>query len=478
MRANRVVLIVLGAVAGAIGACLLVAGVALTLIHAVARDSDGYYSLDSERYTTSAYAITSEKLDFGADLGDGDWTPFDALGTARIQIGGTDEASFVGIARERDVDRYLARSAHDELADVSFTPFDPTYRRQPGEVQPPPPAEQDFWVASASGTGSQTVTWEVESGRWAIVVMNADASRGVSADVAAGIKTGVLLPVGIGLMVGATVLGIAATVLLVLGLGRGRESEEEPRPSPAPAGTYPARIDGSLDAVNRWMWLVKWFLAIPHLLVLCVLWIAFGFLTVLAGVAILFTGRYPRAIFDFNVGVLRWAWRVCFYAFTLGTDRYPPFSLHPDVTYPADLEVEYPRQLSRGLVLVKSWLLAVPHYLIVSFFGGAGWWAWGWRAGEDDRGIFASGLIGLMVLIAAVVLLFTRRYPRTIFDFVMGMVRWSYRVAVYAALMRDEYPPFRFDSGGADPGSGVDDPPSAGPGAGTKELVSVSTEFQ
>ena len=90
------------------------------------------------------------------------------------------------------------------------------------------------------------------------------------------------------------------------------------------------------------MWLVKWFLAIPHYVVLLFLWLAFLVLTVIAWFAIVITGRYPRALFDFNVGVLRWTWRVEFYAFTLATDRYPPFSLRADPSYPADLDVEAP----------------------------------------------------------------------------------------------------------------------------------------
>lgn len=213
---------------------------------------------------------------------------------------------------------------------------------------------------------------------------------------------------------------------------------------------YPARLDGQLDpAVSRWLWLVKWLLIIPHVIVLFFLWWAVAVLTVVAGFAILITGRYPRAIFDFNLGVMRWAWRVSFYAISaFATDKYPPFSLRPDPDYPADFTVDYPDRLSRGLVLVKWWLLALPQYLVVSIFAGG--WELGLHSSAGRAG--GGGLIALLALIAAVALAVTRKYPQQIFDLVMGLNRWCFRVLAYAALMRDEYPPFRLDMGGTDPG--------------------------
>ena len=184
-------------------------------------------------------------------------------------------------------------------------------------------------------------------------------------------------------------------------------------------------------------------------MVLFFLWFAVSVLTIVAGFAILFTAHYPRAIFDFNVGVMRWSWRVGFYAFTaLGTDKYPPFSLQPDPSYPADFSVDYPQRLSRGLVLIKWWLLALPQYLIVAIFAG------GWEFGRHEawRTTGGGGLIALLVLIAVIILAISGRYPQRLFNLIMGLNRWCYRVLAYVALMRDEYPPFRLDTGGSDPG--------------------------
>ncbi|MFJ5875025.1 DUF4389 domain-containing protein [Streptomyces sp. S1] len=203
----------------------------------------------------------------------------------------------------------------------------------------------------------------------------------------------------------------------------------------------PVTVTAELDSpLSRWLWLVKWILVIPHWFVLFFLWIAFLLVTVVAFFAVLFTERFPRPLFDFNLGVLRWSWRVSYYSYgALGTDRYPPFSLGPEPGYPARLDIAYPERLSRSLVLVKWWLLAIPHYLVIAFFTGGAhvdWWS--------------GGLITLLTVIAGFALAFTSRYPRDLFDLVVGLNRWVLRVAAYASLMTDAYPPFRLDQGGGE----------------------------
>jgi hypothetical protein len=218
---------------------------------------------------------------------------------------------------------------------------------------------------------------------------------------------------------------------------------------------YPLQLSGEFaPQLSRGLWLVKWLLAIPHFIVLFFLWVAFVLVSVFAFFAILITARYPRRLFDFNVGVLRWSWRVGFYSYgALGTDKYPPFTLKDVSDYPARLDVAYPDSLSRGRVLVKWWLLAIPHYLVIAVFvGGA------WAGAGVDRIYGGGGLVGLLVLYAGVMLLFKRRYPRPLYDFVLGMNRWAFRVAAYATLMTDVYPPFRLDMGGGEPSAETNEP--------------------
>ena len=228
--------------------------------------------------------------------------------------------------------------------------------------------------------------------------------------------------------------------------------------------SYPVQVQARLDQpLSRWLWLVKWLLAIPHCIVLFFLWIAFVVVTVIAFFAILFTAHYPRPLFNFNLGVLRWSWRVAYYTYSgLGTDRYPPFSLGEEPGYPATLDISYPGRLSRGLVLVKWWLLAIPHYAVVAVFAGGVAYTAGNTGQTWQADVLSGGLIGLLVFFAALTLLFAGRYPRGLYDFVVGMNRCVVRVIAYAALMTDAYPPFRLDQGGAAvPDPAPDDVPPA-----------------
>ena len=483
MSAGKVLLLVFGTFVTLVALALLAAGGAGLWAQTTQRDEDGFFTTGTQRFESPGFAIASEEVELFTDDDIPDWLDVGDLATVRVVATGTepDAEIFVGIARARVVSDYLAGVAHSQIVDTDWEPFDAEYRLVAGDRVPAPPGEQDFWAASVEGAGTQTLLWELEQGRYSIVVMNADAAEGVVFDASVGAKVGWLLPLVIGLLAGGAVLLGAGVTMLVFG-ARGLGA----KPAPAVAGgvaagiaappedtaalavpvrldgdlAYPVRLEGELEpGLSRWLWLVKWLLAIPHYIVLFFLWVAFAVLTVVAFFAILFTERYPRSIFDFNVGVLRWSWRVGFYAYSaLGTDRYPPFTLDDVPDYPARLQIAYPERLSRGLVLVKWWLLAIPQYVIVSVFGGGwsfgGWpWAWRWGNAVDEDYMFwvGGGLIGILVVIAALWLLFANRYPRDLFDFVMGLNRWSYRVWAYATLMRDEYPPFRLDSGPREP---------------------------
>jgi hypothetical protein len=224
---------------------------------------------------------------------------------------------------------------------------------------------------------------------------------------------------------------------------------------------YTVHVRARPDSPSRLLWLVKWLLLIPHYIVLFVLWIAFIALTIVAYLTVLFIGRYPRGIFNFNVGVLRWSWRVGYYGYqVLGTDRYPPFKLAADPDYPADLHIEYPGRIPNYQPLV-AWLLALPHAMLFAAIAGSTYQVY-----QSDNVVVQTGfsLVAVAVLIAAIGLAFTGVYPRGLYNLLTGIARWGIRVIAYVALLTRRYPPFRLDQGGDEP---VDPDAPPPPGTGT-----------
>jgi hypothetical protein len=197
-----------------------------------------------------------------------------------------------------------------------------------------------------------------------------------------------------------------------------------------PPGSYPLWYDVPYpEKLSRLLIFVKWLLAIPHFLVVWALGYATAAITVVAFFAILFTRRYPRGLFNLVVGINRWGANVTAYTY-LFRDEYPPFSLEAG-RYPVEYDVEYPERLSRWWIFVK-WLLVIPHQFVIGLLSIVGF------------------LFGFLAWFA---ILFTGRYPRTFFNFNVGLQRWILRVSAYTALLRDEFPPYskRAD---AKPGSG------------------------
>ena len=230
---GRIAMIVAGSLLALIAVGAVVLGAYGLWLHTTQR-SDGYVMTSSERFSTGTYALATRTLHISSDvpsfLYGGDW-----LGDVRIRGESANPARplFIGIARKEDVDRYLAGVAHSEVVDVNANPlgttYRPSYRGRAGGQPATPPGRARFWVASVAGQGSRALTWSVKQGRWAVVVMRPDGSRGVSADLAAGAKLPALLWASISLLVFGMLTLAGAAALIYFGT-------REPR---APVPTAP-----------------------------------------------------------------------------------------------------------------------------------------------------------------------------------------------------------------------------------------------
>jgi hypothetical protein len=232
---GRIASIVAGSVAAVLAVGLIAAG-AVLLWGDSKKDAHGYLSTGKDHYAASTYALASDNLDVNLD-GAGWIMDRDHLGNVRLAVksrAGT--PVFVGIARTSEVSHYLHSTSYTSLTDVDYSPFRPSYRDHGGDRRPALPAEQTFWAASAHGSGTQTVAWDLEDGDWSIVVMNADGSRGVDTRISAGATVPFLGTLGWVSLGGALVLLITAGTLLYLGL-------QTPRPPNAHDVTLqPSRV--------------------------------------------------------------------------------------------------------------------------------------------------------------------------------------------------------------------------------------------
>lgn len=326
-------LLVFGAIFLLVAIGMLFGGGALVWADQTFKDSEGFLTTDTVTIESDSYAITTRPADIDFE---GRW-PWGRGDFATIKIEGSNNNSakqiFIGIADESDVEDYFRNVSYDEIKEFRIHPYEVSYRNHPGSSEAEAPTSRTFWVAEAYGSGTRTLEWELEEGTWVLVLMNADGSADVDLSVTVGVKVPWILGVGLGLLIGGVVLLIIAIVMIVLATRRPSVSGEMAKAAPGaptpPEAKPPSPLifKGELtEPLSQWLWLVKWLLIIPHLIVLAFLWLAAVVLWVLSFFAILFTGRYHKDIFNLVMGINRWTARVAIYS-GLMTDRYPPFRL-------------------------------------------------------------------------------------------------------------------------------------------------------
>lgn len=224
----KIILAIAGAIAGLVAIALLAGGIALVVVHATARNDDGFLTSPVYDMGTDSYALVSEDIDLASHPGD--WWPSDP-GKVWFNVDpvGT-QAIFIGIGPASEVDQYFSGVSLDEVTGLGVDRDDVDYRSRSGGAPTSLPGDQEFWVAASQGTGDQEMEWELDKGEWKLVFMNADGASGLQADVEAGVKISILLPIGIGLIV-AGIVGIVVTVVLMVVMvrvGRTKQSAGTP----------------------------------------------------------------------------------------------------------------------------------------------------------------------------------------------------------------------------------------------------------
>ena len=228
MSAGKIVLIILGSISLLFGLAFAAAGGVVLVAQSAFRDAQGFFVAGPHPFASDGYAITSNRIDLDVNP-ERNASNFGGIFTLRLRAQSTNgKQIFIGIAPATDVDSYLSNVQHDEITDVSLHPFRPQYEPIAGTAAPRAPAQEQIWVRTDSGLGERTLTWHPRSGRWTVVMMNADGSKGVAADLQVGVKVRFLTWIGIGLLVLAVLAFIAGGLMLFFGVRQPKQSGAPP----------------------------------------------------------------------------------------------------------------------------------------------------------------------------------------------------------------------------------------------------------
>jgi len=450
MSAGKIALLVFGIIFLLVAVGLLFAGGTLVWVDQELKDSDGFISTDTIYLERGSHAIITRPADIDLEM---TW-PFDEGDLATIKVKASNDNPskqvFIGIAEKSDVEDYLDGVEYDEITGFRIHPYDVDYKKHTGSSVPEAPDSpdiRDIWTEWVVGNGTQTLEWEIESGSWVLVLMNADGSAGIDLSGSVGIKAPWIFGLGIGLLAGGAVVLILGVLMIYFAARRPMAGGGTMGPVPPISdgdttttenlNAYPATfsVDYPDKSLNRLTTFFRLIMIIPIAIILSLvngtiwgeahgsnyLFAAGGILFLPLVLMLLFRQKYPRWWFDWNVALTKFMARVYAYLALL-RDEYPS----TDEEQAVHIEIAYPdakRDLNRWLPLVK-WFLAIPHYIVLFFLNIA---------------------VFVCLVIAWFAILFTGRYPRGLFDFVVGLFRWHLRVAAYAFLLTtDRYPPFSF----------------------------------
>ncbi len=241
MRPAKIVAIVFGVLLALLGLVLIVPGAFLAWAYGTQRDSSGYFETSSRMVSTTGYALDAPNVN--VEIGTGVLRARSgSVAAVRIRAVSTKSSPlFVGVGPADLVAQYLNGVAHDDLTNFGWGSTSVNYRHVQGQAPKAPPGDQAFWVARAQGSGLQTLDWSVEDGTWTAVIMNADGSAPVTADITLGARLDVLLPIAIGLLVGGVLIGALGAVLITLGV----RHLGHPRPR------YPGRGPSATPWIDR-----------------------------------------------------------------------------------------------------------------------------------------------------------------------------------------------------------------------------------